>query len=256
MDNCIENNCRLERASKIYDITSLLNMIFKKDTLSLNPVDNIFFCVHHVVFHYCNGDECFLDENGTCEFTGNDHSHVSENNFQYSNEELFSPISKGCFNINTLDHSFFLSGETPEAFTESILRNIDHARGDFFNRENDQFMKILNKMYTGFIKFCLFNLTKNKSWAKKPMNKIARTKHEWIASIVGVISQTREEITPNTRYMKEKHIYKKNNRQKNKIIVKNFIHLLCEMIPNGKIEWWRRKACLSKFSIVGSGIRK
>lgn len=260
MDNCFKNQCRLERVTQLHDICSLLEFIFKNDINAI--IHSIFFCDQHVALHYCKGFDCFLDVNGTCKFTGIDHCDKSDNYFgckqYYNNPNVLSTISnnktKVCFNFTMKDNSSALDGETPESFVEDILRNIDSKDSVFFNRKNERFTKILKGMYSGFINFCHFNLSKNKAWSKKPLGKIASTKHQWTSNIVSLISQTQEISAPNTEFIIKKYTNRKYNRIKNKIIAKNFIHLLREITPCTKSEWWQRKACFSNISVTGSGI--
>jgi hypothetical protein len=260
MDNCFKDQCRLERVTQLQNIYSLLEFIFKNNINTI--IHSIFFCAQHVVLHYCEGSECFLDRNGTCKFTGIDQSDKSDNYFDcnqyYNNPNDSHTISNDknqvCFNFTKKDKFSALDGEAPESFVEDILRKIDSKESLFFNRKNERFMKISKGMYSGFINFCQFNLSKNKAWSKNPLGKIAKTKHQWISDIASLILQTQEISTPNTEYIIKKYTNRKYNSIKNKVIVKNFIHLLRENTSCVKSEWWKRKACLSNISVTGSGI--
>ena len=201
MDACIKERCRLESVVYLKDIKDFILYIFGKKECDMLQY-KMYICKQHFVFHYCDNNDCLLDEVGTCMFSGIDQCGLECNNFGVAGPKLkrkrrvsysFIPRKKLKTWIKSNDkfanHNFIVE-EAPESFISIILGNLHRDTNNIFNARNEQFLSVLHKMFLGFIKYCEINISENETWKKNPLRRIADAKEHWTKHIINIINET------------------------------------------------------------------
>lgn len=250
MDTCIKEDCPFESVLNIREIKDFILYVFGK--IEYDRIQfKIYICNRHFVFHYCDNSECLLDDVGTCMISGIDQCGLECNNFGVGEQTLkgkrkvsysFIPRKKLKTWIkgnDTLANSNVTVEEVPESFISIILGNISSGTNNIFNDRNEQFLVVLHKMFSAFVRYCEINISENDTWKKNPSRRIADAKKHWITHIINIINET----AMGSSYLRYKRYSNPSiNWSMDKIIHKHLIPLLSHLTYNGGGDgWWGKK---------------